>query len=165
MASCNQLLFSLAKVISYITYHVVIQIYKSIVMSKLIYGGLLHLGAPKTYFARLQKLQNRALHICYCADRYTSNINLHHDLNVLPLYLRRKINIYKCMYKLMLYFNRSEHTQEGRPWYSSSQPPIFDRPKNSWTRLCIRAQRCGQIYHRRWKTWMIRQSLTVKREK
>lgn len=99
-------------------------------MSRLIYGGILCLGASKMNLARLQKLQNRALRICYCASRYTSNIKLHTDANVLPLYLRRKLDIYKSMYSRMLELERNPLDSDLRPTtrFSSSRPPNFTRP-------------------------------------
>lgn len=58
--TCSTYVFTLAKIRKYITSTVAVQIYKSLVMSRLNFGGMLCLGAPKTSLSRLQKLQNRA---------------------------------------------------------------------------------------------------------
>lgn len=96
------------------------------------------LGSPKASLASLQKLQNRALRICMCANRYMSNLKLHVDTNVLPLYLRRKLEIYNEMYRRMLHAESSreaDHTQSqsldvnrATTRYSASRPPTFTRP-------------------------------------
>lgn len=132
MISCNQKLFSLSKIRRYIPQHVAILIYKALVMSKINYGGILCIGAAKTLLARLQKCQNRALRICFCANRYTSNIRLHMDANVLPLFLRRKLDVYKTKYVRMLSQERGSPVSHDRPItrFSSSRPPTFNRPNS-----------------------------------
>lgn len=99
-------------------------------MSKLNYGGLLCLGVQKTYLARLQKLQNRALRVCHGAYRYTSNIKLHIESNVLPMFLRRKLDVYKYMYNRILALERDCPVGHNGPVtrFSSSRPPTFERP-------------------------------------
>lgn len=99
VATCNNLLFSLAKIRRFITGPIAIQLYKSLIMSRLNYDSLLCLGASKHDLTKLQKVQNRALRICLCADRYTSNLKFHIDANVLPVSLRMKLDTYKCMYR------------------------------------------------------------------
>lgn len=99
VATCNSLLFSLSKIRRFVTSQIAIQIYKSLIMSRLNYGGLLCIGASKMDISRLQKVQNRGLRICLCADRYTSNLTLHTVANVLPVKLRMKLDAYNCMYK------------------------------------------------------------------
>lgn len=134
--TCSTYVFTLAKIRKYITSTVAVQIYKSLVMSRLNFGGMLCLGAPKTSLSRLQKLQNRALRICLCGDRYTSYIQLHVTSNVLPLYLRRNLEIYKCMYLRMLSSvdphdaqnTSSVDVSRAVTRYSASRPPNFTRP-------------------------------------
>lgn len=102
LIGCNQRLLSLAKIRKYIPREVALLIYKALVMSKLSYGNVLCINASKDSLSRIQRLQNRALRICQCTNRYTSNIKLHQDTSVLPVFLRRKLDLYKIMYKRML---------------------------------------------------------------
>lgn len=129
IAGCNQRIFSLAKIRKYVPLHVAVLIYKAVVMSKLNYGGMLCLGAAKSHLARLQKLQNR---ICHCASRYTSNIKLHtiSYSNVLSVYPRRKLDVYKCMFGRMMELERNPPVDENCPTtrFSSSRPPSYIRP-------------------------------------
>lgn len=132
-AKCNQLVFLLSKIRRYVSPQVAVQIYKAIIMSRLSYGGLLYIGAAKPLLSWLQKLQNRALRICFGADRYTSNLRLHRDSNILPLQLRRKLDVYKVMYNRMLNLSRSVESEvEGRPAtrYALSRPPDMVRPRS-----------------------------------
>lgn len=94
ISSCNHLLFSLAKIRWFINSSIAVQVYKSLILSRLTYGVLLCLGASQLNRSRLQKVQNRGLRICFCADRYTSNLKLHNDAKVLPLSLRMKLDTY-----------------------------------------------------------------------
>lgn len=68
-------------------------------MSKLICGCLYYCYAPLVLRKQLQKLQNRALRICFLADRYSPNLSLHKEARVLPLDLRAKMELYKLMYR------------------------------------------------------------------
>lgn len=141
--ACNTYVFALAKIQRYITNTVAVQIYKSLVLSRLNYGGMLCLGAPKVSLSRLQKLQNRALRICLCVNRYTSNVQIHVLSKVLPLHLRRKLEIYRCMYKRMLppvnanantngdrdeLYTNSPRAYRAITRFSASRPPTFTRP-------------------------------------
>lgn len=110
VASCNHLLFSLSRIRRFITCPIAIQVYKSLIMSRLSYGVLLCQGANKVTTTRLQKVQNRALRICHCADRYTSNLKLHEKSNVLPLSLRMRLDTYKNMYRRLLLQSRGTET-------------------------------------------------------
>lgn len=49
---------------------------------------------------KLQKLQNKSLRICFLSGRYTSNLVLHRQSNVLPLRLRGKLELYKLKYRI-----------------------------------------------------------------
>lgn len=131
LVGCNQRLFSLTKMSSYIHPWVALIIYKSLIMSRLNYGNILCLGALSSLLSRLQKTQNRALCICHCANRNTSNINLHVKSKVLTLFLSRKLEVYKCMYKRWLTGYYAQTAPEERPQtrYALSRPPDFDVPK------------------------------------
>lgn len=97
------------------------------------------MGASKATFDRLQKLQNKALRICFCANRYTSNYDLHRQSNVLAVILRSKLDMYKIMYKRMLLIqsqtrNEFDDSREQiRPMtrYAAARPPIFEKPKTA----------------------------------
>lgn len=128
----NQRLFSLSKIRKFIPTCVAVLIYKALIMSVINYGGMLCTGASKLDLSRIQKFQNRALRVCTYANRYTSNISLHRDTNVLPLYLRRKLETYKLMYSRMLNAEQINPACDSRPVtrFTSSRPPVFDRPKS-----------------------------------
>lgn len=161
IASCNRLLFSLSRVRRYITPHIAIQIFKSLIMSKLNYGGVLCMGASQRNLNRLQKSQNRALRICLCTDCYTSNLKLHRDSNVLQLFLRRKLELYKCMYARMLCL---ESNQTCSSLNSIASTDMADRPQTCYnsasphllislttsvssTRLPTRDRSFGPVHH------------------
>lgn len=137
----------LAKIRRYIPTFVAVLLYKSLVLSKLNYGNVLCTGASKVAVSRLQKLQNKALRICYCANRYTSNLELHTKAGVLPIILRRKLDLYKIMYNRALLKERSLPPDVNSPdvnspvfepnyerpltRYATSRPPTFVKPKTS----------------------------------
>lgn len=102
---------TLSKIRRYIPESVAILIFKSLMMSKIGYGGILCVGAAKATFQKLR----RSLRVCFCASRYTSNIRLHIDSNVLPLYLRRKLDMYKYMYSKMLAQEKGLVNSSTRP--------------------------------------------------
>lgn len=136
---CSQRLFTLSKIRKYIPVHVATLIYKALVMSKLGYGYVLCIGAQKNVLNRLQKLQNRALRVCFCASRYTSNFELHLKTHILPVSLRGKLELYKIMYKRMqaLTVNQTITSEENpgnvHPMtrYASARSPIFEKPRSS----------------------------------
>lgn len=98
---------------------------------------MLCMGASKATLSRLQKLQNRALRICYIVNRYTSNYELHSNAGTLPVALRRKLDLYKLMYKRALLDANTqivpESSQNERPntRYASARPLTFVKPKSS----------------------------------
>lgn len=121
-------------------------LYKSLLMSKINYGNVLCLGAPKVSLRRLQKLQHRALRVRHCADRYTSNNELNLISGFLPLALRRKLDLLKIMYFRMLNTSGGVTSTDRvtdvdsvpvpsltRPStrYSNARPPVFERPNTS----------------------------------
>lgn len=99
ISSCSQKLYWLSKIRKYISHHTAVQLYKSLIMSKLLYGCVFYYNAPLIARKQLQKIQNKALRICFLADRYTSNLTLHREAKVLPLVLRSKLEMYKLMYR------------------------------------------------------------------
>lgn len=99
MAS-NQKIFWLAKIRKFLDIQTAVRLYKSIIKAKLQYGSLLYLNASLKESKRIQKLQNRALRICLMADQYTSNLIMHREAGVLPIELRRKLELYKLMYRM-----------------------------------------------------------------
>lgn len=123
--------YTLSKIRYSIPEYVAVLVYKCLIMAKLNYGGIVCLGAKKQELEKLQKLQNRALRICYSATRYTSNVSLHTRANVLPLFLRRKYELYNVMYKRLAKYNNNNVTVETpRPItrYSVARPPVFVNP-------------------------------------
>lgn len=131
---CNQRIFTLSKIRKYITEETAVLIYKTLIMSKLNYGGIFCLSANTNQLSKLQKLQNRALRICFLSNRYISNLELHKRANVLPLCLRRKLDMCKLMFKRMLNAERVTGTiTHTRPStrYGVSRPPVFTHPKTS----------------------------------
>lgn len=70
----------------FIPEEVAVLIYKTLIMSKMNYGGFFAYLQIIIYSNnQLQKIHNRALRICFQSDRYTSNIDLHNHAKVLPL--------------------------------------------------------------------------------
>lgn len=133
IASCSVNVFTLSKIRRFISEPLAVLIYKCLIMAKLSYGGVVCIGARKQELETLQKIQNRALRICYRASRYTSNISLHRQANVLPLFLRRKYELYNVMYKC-LSGRKSSPTNVRTPKpatrYSLSRPPSFTTPNS-----------------------------------
>lgn len=134
VASCNERIFTLAKIRRFISENIAVLIFKTMIMSKLSYGGILCLSAAKNQLSKLQKAQNQALRICYLSNRYTSNLSLHRKANVLPLFLRRKFEIFKIMHKRMsMVGSRMIVSADCRiTRYGASNPPIFDTPRSAW---------------------------------
>lgn len=102
-------------------------------MLRLNYGSLLCFGASKSDLAKLQKVQNRALQICWCADRYTSNLRLHRDTNILPYGLRMKLETYKMMFNRMLIQQKDESPENPPGACTRSGDALLmkiDRPFN-----------------------------------
>lgn len=102
-------------------------------MSKLAYGGILCLSANKSQLDKLQKVQNRVLRICFQCNRYTSNLSLHQKAKVLPLCLRRNLEIYKIMFAKMSNSTVSSTAPLKRriTRYGSSRLPVFDTPRST----------------------------------
>lgn len=133
VSNCGNRVFTLAKIRRYISEGIATTVYKTMIMSKLNYGGVLCVSARKSDLDKLQKLQNRALRICCSANRYTSNLTLHNRTNVLPLFLRRKLEIYQIMFKRMYVAeNVSDPDPDKRVTrYNMARPPTFDVPKSA----------------------------------
>lgn len=87
------------------------------------------MSAPKAYVEKLQKLQNRALRISYLADRYTSNIELNKRAKLFPLYLCRKLEICKVMFKRMHCKPSTQSVNRPTTRYNETNPPNFVAPK------------------------------------
>lgn len=100
VSSCNQKICWLAKIRKFIDEKISITLYKSIIMSVLLYGCFFYGNATLQEQQKLQKLQNKSLRICCLSDRYTSNLVLHRQANVLPLQLRAKLELYKLMHRV-----------------------------------------------------------------
>lgn len=59
-------------------------------LSHINYGLIFGCSAKNGSFRLLQRLQNKALRVCYLAPRYSSNYSLHRDAGILPIDLRLK---------------------------------------------------------------------------
>lgn len=131
VSSCNLSVFTLCKVWRFVPEPIALLIYKSLIMAKLSYGGIACIGARKPELEKLQKIQNRALRICYCASRYTSNILLHKHANILPLFLRRKYVLYNMMCKrLAVKPGAATSTSKPVTRYSLASPATFVMPSS-----------------------------------
>lgn len=134
LSGCNQRVYTLSKIRRYISEETAVLIYKTLIMSKLNYGGIFCLSANSSQLSKLQKLQNRALRVCFLSNRYTSNLELHKRANVLPLSLRRKLDMYKFMFKRMaISHDNYGNTNCIRPStrYGVARPPNIIHPKTS----------------------------------
>lgn len=79
-------------------------------MAKLQYGLVFTLNARASERAKVQKLQSRALSICFLATGYVSNLSLHRLSNGLPIGLRAQHDL------MILMFKRTQRGQcESRP--------------------------------------------------
>lgn len=81
--------------------HTAVLLYKCHLLSFLEYGGIFLEGLPIQNVTKLQRLQNRCLRVCYKANRFVSNYNLHVRAKLLPLRLRRNLAVCQTMYKLL----------------------------------------------------------------
>lgn len=64
VSSCNKKL-TLSRIKQFIQERVAVLIYKSLIVSKLTYGGVVFWSAQAKEIGKLQKTQNRALRSCY----------------------------------------------------------------------------------------------------
>lgn len=80
----------------------------------------------------IQRFQNRALRVCCLCDRYTSNLELHVQNNVLPIDLRCKMDILNLMYNIA-YRNHSnldpERDERLGPYTRLSAAPTLQCPR------------------------------------
>lgn len=93
--NCSQKLFILSKIRKFINECVVLRLYKALILSLIDYGDACYRGANK---GDLNRLQNKALRIVNLSPRYTSNISLHKQYKVVPLYVRRQQNLLKIIH-------------------------------------------------------------------
>lgn len=102
-------------------------------MPKLNYGGILCVSANKKQLEKLPKIQNRALWIACLCNCYTSNYSLHVKTHVLPLFLRRKFEIYQMMFSRMKSSSNIKNLAPGGcvTRYGVAKPPVFDTPKTT----------------------------------
>jgi hypothetical protein len=69
---------------------VLIQLYKSLILSKLDYGCFIYGSAPKSYINMLNPIQNEALRLCLGAYKTSPAESLEVEAGVLPLHIRRE---------------------------------------------------------------------------
>ena len=69
---------------------VLIQLYKSLILSKLDYGSFIYGSAPKSYIRMLDPIQNEGLRLCLGAYKTSPARSLEVQAGVLPLKLRRE---------------------------------------------------------------------------
>lgn len=74
-------------------------VYKSHLLSIMEYGNIFLEGLTQQLKQKLQRFQNRCLHICHGCNKYTSSFELHKSSNLLPLKHRRKITMGCVMFK------------------------------------------------------------------
>ena len=97
--------------------NVMLQLYKSLILSKLDYGCFIYGSAPKSYIKMLDPVQNEGLRLCLGAYKSSPIESLEVEANIPPLRLRReqlalqyilklKSNpcnpAYKCVFELQL---------------------------------------------------------------
>ena len=82
-------LYLLARVRKYITIRQSIAVYKSKIVPYFDYGDIFFMNISAKTIERLQKLQNRALHICLARNGRTNVNDLHNTCNVNKLVHRR----------------------------------------------------------------------------
>lgn len=132
VTGCNSRIFTLSKMRYYIPENTALTIYKSLILSKLTYGGVVAWSANAQELDKLQKVQNRALRIGLRTTRYTSNLTIHNTAKLHPLYLRRKLELLKLM------FRRSRGMGIGSAKENHSDPKPKTRYNNTYPVELIR---------------------------
>lgn len=99
MRRLNDKIYLLCKIRRYVNTYTATTIFKSYILSFLEYGSMFLEGLPISCENKLQRLQNKCLHVCHRSGRFTSNFELHTRSRVLPLRLRRKMGTCLMMYK------------------------------------------------------------------
>lgn len=88
----------------------------------------------------IQRFQNRALRVCCLCDRYTSNLELHVQNNVLPIDLRCKMDILNLMYNIA-YRNHSnldpERDERLGPYTRLSAAPTLQCPRPNSSKFLV----------------------------
>ena len=69
---------------------IMLQLYKSLIMSKLDYGSFIYGSAPKSYITMLDPIQNEGLRLCLGAFKSSPKESLEVEANIPPLKLRRE---------------------------------------------------------------------------
>ncbi len=79
-------------------------LYKTLLLPVLDYGDVLYGTASIASLAKVQRIQNSACRIVLFADKRTHIVDLHRELNLLELHMRRKFHldtlVFKCMHNL-----------------------------------------------------------------
>lgn len=91
----------LSNIRKFLTDNITLKLYKSLILSVVDYGDILYNGANKKELNNIQKLQNRALCITSLRQRFTTNMSLHRQYNVVPLFIRRKANQVKTIHNYL----------------------------------------------------------------
>lgn len=112
ISTCNQKLFTLAKIRKYITQNIAIRLCKTLILPIIDYRDVFYCGLASTHLDKIQKLQNRALRIVDLPPGYTSNVHLHRKYQVIPLFLRRGNNLLKLIHT----FLRHNLDESGVEW-------------------------------------------------
>lgn len=101
ISSCNQKLFTLSKIRKYITQPIAIRLYKTLILPIIDYGDVFYNCLANTHLDKVQKVQNRALHIVDLPPRHKTNVHLHKKYQVIPLFIRRGNNLVKLIHTFL----------------------------------------------------------------
>lgn len=100
--AARSMVFTLANIRKYVDTRTAVLIFKAHILSRVEYGSELCIGANKIYLDRLQKLVNKSLRICLLRSRDSNVFDMHVEVKVLPLKIRRNISLMKLMFSRIL---------------------------------------------------------------
>lgn len=115
-----------SKIRRYLNPSIALQLYKTLLLPTLEYGDLFIISTLDKTLGKLQKFQNRILHLVYNIHSRETNVELHCNARILPLAFRRYFAICRTIFNLSFQRNR---LKQSRPLpTSSSALPTLSLP-------------------------------------
>lgn len=100
-SSALQMFYSLYKIRKFIDCKSAVTIFKSFILSRLEYGSIFGIESNASTVRKLQKLVNKCLRICFKLPRDSNVFDMHTHAKLLPLCVRRNIQLMKLMFKCL----------------------------------------------------------------
>ena len=124
---------------------VLLRLYRSLIRSKLDYGSIVYGSARKSYFKKLETVQNLALKICLGAFRTSPIPSLHVEANELPMQLRREKLALQYALKVKAHVNNPVHDKifqiKNAQFYENKHSairPLALRIRDSLKAICAK---------------------------